>query len=112
MSFANDNSRCTIGTYAAIDATTISVNNSGISTTRFGQAKRMELLGQGVQINPNSRPNQLKVTFNFNNKISDFFANLGSMFSNIPNYKVVDTDYESYALSELNSLSISLNNSF
>ena len=83
------------------------MNNSVISTTRFGQAKRMELLGQGVQVNPNSRPNQLKVTFNFNNKISDFFANLGSMFSNIPNYKVVDTDYESYALSELRLLAIS-----
>ena len=98
MSFQNDNGRCTVATYEAIDATTISVNNSQISTTRFGQNIRSELLGQAEQVYPDSQPNALKVSFNFSNKFVNFFANIGNSFSNTPNYKVLDTDYESYAL--------------
>ena len=104
MSFQNDNGRCTVATYAAIDETTISVNNSEISTTRFGQTKRSELLGQAEQVYPDTQPNALKVTFNFSNKLIDFFANLGNSFSNVPNYSVMDTDYESYALGKLSTL--------
>ena len=101
MSFQSNNGRCTVATYEAIDETTISVNNSEISTGRFGQTKRSELIGRGEQTYPDSQPNGLKVTFSFSNKIIDFFANLAFSFTKKPNYYVYETDYESYALGEL-----------
>ena len=46
MSFQSSNGRCVIATYDAIDATTISVNNSEVSTNRFGVTQRSVLLGK------------------------------------------------------------------
>merc|ERR1712179_823670 len=76
-----EDGRYTVATYEAIDETTISVNNSEISTGRFGQTKRSEIIGRGEQTYPDSQPNGLKVTFSFSNKVIDFFANLAFSFS-------------------------------
>ena len=98
MSFQSSNGRCTIATYQATDEFTISVNNSEVSTDRFGRTERTVLLGQGEQTYPSTMPNAVKVSFNFNNKFINFFANFFSSFSNKPNYFVYETDYDSYAL--------------
>ena len=95
MSFQSDNGRCTIATYEAIDQTSVSVNNSEVATKRFGKVERSVLLGQAIQTDTNV-PNGLRVSFNFKNKLINFFANLFE--STTPNYYVMETDYDSYAL--------------
>ena len=106
MSFQSSNGRCTIATYELLDSSGFSVNNSEVSTDRFGRTERTVLLGQAEQTYPDTMPNAVKVSFNFNNKFINFFANFFS--TNKPNYFVYESDYDSYALGNffLNHISL------
>ena len=73
----------------------ISINNSEVSTTRFGVKERSILAGQAVLVS-SAVPNGLSGSFNFSNPFVNFFANL--FRSKKANYFVLETDYTTYAL--------------
>merc|ERR1712130_695280 len=101
--FQDDNSKCGTATYAAIDATTVSVNNTEISPiymnrdTNQTQHQLTYILGKAKQTDPKKFPNKLNVSFDFGTKPMEdqfrkFFKDRKS------NYNVMDTDFNNYSI--------------
>merc|ERR1719189_1090155 len=91
--------KCTTATYERIDDVTVSVNNSriervarGFPVSAIGQWTLGWGLGKAVQPMPNEAPNRLRVELDSMSAFSKWL--IGSS----PNYNVVATDYENYAL--------------
>merc|ERR1712176_331157 len=99
VSYQEDNAVCPMvmytlaedekGEYIIVNNTQILVNWDGSKTSEF-------IIGQATMDNPDE-PNQLKVSFNFENAFLRWIVNLFQRFSG-SNYWVMDTDYKRYSL--------------
>jgi len=87
--------RCIIATYELIDQITVSVNNSNVVPAENGEFSHEVLLGEAYQVEPETFPNKLYVSWYKDQKEAS--AKTGSARAEA-NYNVMDTDYENYAI--------------
>merc|ERR1712154_5198 len=85
--FQNAADKCVKATYGPRDETSVTVNNTGIEPD--GDLWYLSwILGQAEQTEPETHPNKLYVSFNFN----------PARAARRSNYNVMETDYENYSI--------------
>merc|ERR1712227_1190102 len=87
----SEESKCIRATYGFRDATSVTVNNTAIEPERGSDLWYLSwILGKAEQVSPDTHPNKLLVSFNFNPA--------RALRDRRSNYNVMDTDYENYTI--------------
>jgi len=95
-SFQDKNGKCTTAIYTAIDATSVTVNNTQIQRIKNSDEWKLTgAIGEAKQVKPDTFPNKLNVAFDIGNKFVEWVIDL---FSPEANYNVMATNYDDYAI--------------
>jgi lipocalin len=96
VSYQEDDAQCPTVLYTYQDETSVIVNNTQLVQNGDGTQTSEYIIGSAVIVD-DEKPNQLFVSFEFDNAFLRWFVNLFTRLLG-PNYWVQDVDYDKYSL--------------